>query len=375
MAFLPGVILSPNCCCRTALAQDISTLAQKLQTAVEDTRSEFNLTGVSAALIFNGETFTGVSGYPDVYASRKIEPDTLFPLSSITKTFIATVTLKLAEEGLLDLDETIGSWLTLPEKYSNRINDTVTIRQLLNHTSGFHSYLANPLFYFSVLLFPHKEWAPEETLNFVFRPYHAPAEEWHYSSTNYILLGMIIEKATASSVVAELHNHIFEPLNLNRIFMRGQETVSGEIAFPYLMAGKFPIDLSFLVADPYLNLIWTSGALYSSAEDLALFSNGLFGGTLLNQNSLDQMFTLIPDVTLPLLLKQFSYGLGMMSIDHEKLGTVRFSVGAAPGHFAWMIYLPDANLTCSLIINPFPNPSIDSIWYPIEHFLNIILSD
>ena len=367
-------MLFPNLC-GTARAQNDSTLAKRVQTAVEDTRSEFNLIGVSAALTLENETVSGVSGYPNPGSSRKIEPGTLFHLSSITKTFIATVILQLAEEGLLDLEDTIGTWLSLPEKYSNRIDESITIRQLLNHTSGIHSYSLNPLLYLSIVLFPQKEWDTEEVLNFVSRPYFAPGEGWDYSSTNYILLGMIIEKATTSSVVSALRNRIFKPLNLNRIFMRGQEPITGEIAPPYLMIGEFPIDLSPIASDNYFDLIWTSGALYSSAEDLTRFASGLFGGRLLNQNSLDQMLTFIPDVTLNGLIERFSFGLGLMGYEHDQLGTIWFSIGVTPGHYAFMIYLPDENLTCSLIFNPFPNPSLDTIFPLIEHFLYSIFPD
>ncbi|MBW1765123.1 MAG: beta-lactamase family protein, partial [Deltaproteobacteria bacterium] len=114
--------------CGTAQALDSSTLSRKLQTAVENIRSKFNLVGVSAAIIFDSETFLGTSGYSNIDTLDKIEPETLFPIYSITKTFIATIILQLSEEGLLNLDDTIGSWLDLPEKYSTPINDKITIR-------------------------------------------------------------------------------------------------------------------------------------------------------------------------------------------------------------------------------------------------------
>ena len=122
-------------------------------------------------------------------------------------------------------------------------------------------------------------------------------------------------------------------------------------------------------------MIWTSGALYSSAEDLTRFASALFNGTLLNQNSLDQMLTFVPDVTLNELIESFSYGLGVMGYEHDQLGTVWFSVGATVGHFSWMVYLPEKNLSCSLIFNPFPNPPLDNIIPLIEHFIGIVRSD
>ena len=373
LLFQPFTILSLNFC-GTAQALDSSTLAQKLQTAVENIRSKFNLAGVSAAIIFDSETFLGTSGYSNIDTLDKIEPETLLPVYSATKTFIATIILQLSEEGLLNLDDTIGSWLDLPDKYSVLINDKITIRQLLNHTSGIYDYSMNPLMYLLILLYPNKEWAHEEALDFVCKPYFAPGKGWHYSSTNYILLGMIIEEATNSSVLAELQNRIFEHLNLSQIFMHGEETIAGEIACPYLMVWGHAINMSFLYGYEYSGLVWTAGALYSTAEDMARFASALFGGKLLSQTSLDQMLTFIPDVKIQPNVRSISYGLGIMSIEHETYGTVWFNVGCALGQ-AWLVYLAELNLTCTVLINQLPYQMNDTIWHPVENLLDIVMSD
>jgi D-alanyl-D-alanine carboxypeptidase len=373
LLFQPFAILSLNFC-GTAQALDSSTLAQKLQTAVENIRSKFNLAGVSATIIFDNETFWGTSGYSNIETLDKIEPETLFPIYSVTKTFIATIIFQLSEEGLLNLDDTIGTWLDLPEQYSTHINDKITIRQLLNHTSGIYDYSTNPLMYLSIFLYPNKEWTHEAALDFVCMPYFAPGQGWHYSSTNYILLGMIIEEATNSSVLTELHNRIFERLNLRQIFMHGEETITGEIASPYLMVWGHAINISFLYAYEYSGLVWTAGALYSTAEDMARFTSALFGGKLLSQTSLDQMLTFIPDVKIQPEIRSISSGLGIMSIEHEKFGTVWFNVGAALGQ-AWLVYLAELNLTCTVLINQFPGQMNDALWHPVEHLLEVVLSD
>jgi D-alanyl-D-alanine carboxypeptidase len=373
LLFQPFAILSVNFC-GTAQALDSSTLAQKLQTAVENIRSKFNLAGVSATIIFDNETFLGTSGYSNIETLDKIEPETLFPIYSVTKTFIATIIFQLSEEGLLNLDDTIGTWLDLPEQYSTHINDKITIRQLLNHTSGIYDYSTNPLMYLAIFLYPNKEWPHEEVLDFVCMPYFAPGQGWHYSSTNYILLGMIIEEATNSSVLTELHNRIFELLNLRQIFMHGEETITGEIACPYLMVWGHAINISFLNAYEYSGLVWTAGALYSTAEDMARFTSALFGGKLLSQTSLDQMLTFIPDVKIQPEVRSISSGLGIMSIEHEKFGTVWFNVGCALGQ-AWLVYLAELNLTCTVLINQLPEQMNDTLWHPVEHLLEIVLSD
>jgi len=118
----------------------------------------------------------------------------LFAISSITKNFVAASTFKLIEEGILALDDPISKWLP-PYNY---IDSTITIRQLLNHTSGIYMFFSNQQIWDDLKKDRTKVWRPEEVLNYIKEPYFDPGEEFRYSNTNYLLLAMIIEKVSGS---------------------------------------------------------------------------------------------------------------------------------------------------------------------------------
>jgi D-alanyl-D-alanine carboxypeptidase len=360
----------------SALAQDGSALAQKLQTALDTTREAFNLVGISAALITpDNETHLAVSGFSDTKTSDTIEPEMLFCVYSITKAFMAALSLTLAEEGLISLDDTVSMWLDLPERLSTRINSEITIRQLLNHTSGIDDYATNPRTILSAALYPRKVWTPEELLDLVGMPHFSPGEKWKYSSTNYILVGMIIEEATGSTVTAELRKRIFEPLNLSRTFLRGEETLVGEVAHANLVTRNRAIDLSFFLTDELFTLVSTTGAIFSTAADIAKFANAHFGGKLLNEEYYEQMLTFIPDVKLSVDIRSFSYGLGIMRVEHERFGTVLLHPGGGYGYLAWSIYLPEKELAAAMLLNQLPQRVNDTVWHPIERILDLVISE
>jgi len=273
-------------------AQETSTLSTELQEALDRVREERSIIGVSAAVITPDEgLWLGISGLSSKNPPANIQEGMLFCIGSITKNFIAALVLQLAEEGLLDLDDTVGDWLPdLPEKSSRWIDDTITIRQLLNHTSGIHDFLDNLMWYVVAwFLAPDKIMEPENTLRYVNRPYFAPGEGFHYSNTNYILIGMIIEKSTNSNVAVELRNRFFDPLGLEHTFFDIEEPVSGEIAHGHYLG----IDQTRFKHEARYSSGWTSAAMFSTAEDLALWTQALFGGSVLSEDSLEQMLDFI----------------------------------------------------------------------------------
>jgi len=166
------------------------SLAMKLQNALDkalEIGSEGHQLGISAAIIIpDEEIWIGVAGVS--HPGTPIAPEMLFDIGSSEKNFQAALVLKLKEEGLLSLDDPISKWL--PD-YPN-INHTVTIRQLLNHTSGIYDFIEHPDSTWRrgfSNIDPIKIWTPEEVITtFMSEPYFSPGEGWHYSTTNYLLL-------------------------------------------------------------------------------------------------------------------------------------------------------------------------------------------
>jgi D-alanyl-D-alanine carboxypeptidase len=204
-----------------------TTLAQLLQAVIDNERISQNLMGISAAARVPGEgIWLGVSGVSDPSTSDSIRPDMIFGIGSITKTFIAALTLQLVEEEQLSLDDSLHQWLPAYQY----INSTITIRQLLNHTSGIDDFLnTSDEWFFAMLVDPWKFWTPEEVLtSFLGPPAFTPGTQWGYSNTNYILLGMIINQITQTEISTEMRNRFGEPLGMNSTFLAVEDSLAAD---------------------------------------------------------------------------------------------------------------------------------------------------
>ncbi len=232
---------------------------------LDNERSSRNIKGVSAAVIMPSHgTWTGVSGVS--HDTVEITSDMLFGIASITKNYTAPLILKLAEEGRLTLEDSLHEWLP---SYEN-IDSTITIRQLLNMTSGIYDYINdNSSFNYIIRSDLTRLWTPEEILTLlVGAPNFPPGTAFRYSSTNYILLGMIINEVTGSMISVEFRNRFLDPLDLNRTYLAGEETLIGETAHPWFESNGGTLqDWSFYYDTATFSTWWTAGAMYSTAED------------------------------------------------------------------------------------------------------------
>lgn len=279
-------------------------LAARLQQILDGLVADGFIPGAVLAVSIPGyATWEGASGVVDRGAAQPITPDTRMRIASISKTFTAVVVLQLAEEGRLSLDAPLATWY--PDLVPRA--EQITVRQLLNHTTGLHDYLENGELLGQAYRVPTYRWLPAELAafagqqGFLFAP-GAPGA-WDYSSTNYVILGMIVEAVTGSTLAAEMRARIFTPLGLTSTFFAPDEEVDGVYARGYrLDRDAHDISLSFGYATA--NLVSTVG-------DVQRFSAGLFGGRLLRPESLGQMFTFLNgkgQYGMPAL----EYGLGVM---------------------------------------------------------------
>ena len=332
-----------------AAADSSLTLAEELQQVLDTERGRHNVMGVSAAVIIPGRTpWHGVSGVS--HGTTSITTDMLFGIGSTTKNFMAALILQLAEEGKLSLEDPLSKYLP---SYPN-IDSTITIRQLLNHTSGIYDFIKHPSIWDTIFANVMRLWTPEEILaNFVLQPYFSPGTDWHYSSTNYTLLGMIVEVITGSKVSTELRNRFFDPLGLTGTFFDIEEQITGVIAhrwYDYFGDGT-PDDISFLIRTSEYSAYWTASAIFSTADDLARWSQALFRGNVLSQSSLDQMLTFhSPTPGEPRIT---GYGLGTVRFAPEL-----FAGEEAFGHSGWvfgystvMLYFTEYDVSISILLN------------------------
>ncbi len=168
-----------------------ASLEERLQKALDDGLNKARGKGGSVAVIFpDGSKWVGVSGVS--HGFTKLTTRMRFSAGSIEKIFAAAAILRLAEEGMLAVDDTLDKWLP-PYPY---VDSTITIRQLLHHTSGLFMFWDNQKIWDDPIKYRDKIFTPEEVLTYLKEPYFPPGKGWHYSNTNYLLLAMIIKKAT-----------------------------------------------------------------------------------------------------------------------------------------------------------------------------------
>jgi D-alanyl-D-alanine carboxypeptidase len=248
---------------------------------------------------------------------RRMRPTDRFRIASVTKTFTATVVLQLVGEGKLSLDDTVEHWLPglVPD------GEGITVRQLLNMSSGLYDYLVDE----DTTVRDRIEsgdveyrWAPRELVAIAtaHEPKFAPGAGYSYCNTCYVLLGLIVEEATGSSIGAELRRRIFTPLRLRATTFDTEPRIAGRHAHGYLLLGEPPlIDVSVL--SPSWG--WAAGAIVSTADDLARFYRALLDGRVLRPDLLQAMRTTSVGVS-----STDRYGLG--------LAQVRMPCGTAWGH-------------------------------------------
>ncbi|MEV1085898.1 serine hydrolase domain-containing protein [Streptomyces sp. NPDC050211] len=275
----------------------------------------FGVTGVQARVTGpGGRTVTASSGVSDIETNRPVAPGSSFRIGSNNKTFVATVVLQLVGEGKLGLDSTVERWLPGVVQGNGNRGDKITVRQLLQHTSGIsdESYPG----YDSAEEYYAKRYeirTPEEIVALAMRhkPVFEPGRGWSYSNTGYAVLGMVVQKVTGRPWYEEVNDRIIHPLHLNHTIWPG---TSPSLPHPHLRGyQRFPsggplVDVTEVIdAD-------ASGGLISTTADLDRFFRALLAGKLLRPEQQKQMRQTVPvDEETNHILPGARYGLGLLS--------------------------------------------------------------
>jgi D-alanyl-D-alanine carboxypeptidase len=308
-------------------------LSNVLQKALEEIARIQKADSISVSLyISNRCHWEGATGITRPKPSVPVESDMIFSFGSITKTFVAAIILQLVEENRLKLDDPLGKWLA---KHPN-IDTNITIRQLLNHGSGLYDYLNDgESFGLDMEADPNRMWLPEELLEYLGPPPDQLVNVPGYSNTNYILLGMIIEATTGSSLEQELQNRIIGPLHLNSTYLPKKNFIPERWA-----------DSRSLSSSLYSGA-WASGAIASTPGDIAKWSHALYSGNFLQTTSMESM----------LMAEDRRSGQGWISMG---LGVMKLSAGAqlAWGHTGWInssysktFYIPKYQLSVAYVFS------------------------
>ncbi|MGW0502919.1 serine hydrolase domain-containing protein [Micromonospora sp. NPDC003241] len=301
--------------------------------------------GALAAVRDGRHDWQGAAGQAFVTTPRPMQPQMRHRIGSVTKTFVATTVLQLVDDGRLGLDDPIGQ--RLPDAVPGELGTQVTVRMLLNHTSGIGNY-TNAMIdsYAAINRMQVTTYAPAElvAMGLAMPPTNAPGERFSYSNTNYVLAGMLIEAVTGNSTAAEVQRRILRPLKLTGTSFPGTDpTIRGPHGGAYF--APFGVrDMS------EFNMSWggAAGEMISTTADLNTFFRALLRGDLLRPATLDQMLTQVPMV--PELPAAGGYGLGIYSLP-TPCGEFWGHDGAVIGHLTYSLHSRDAARQVSSGIN------------------------
>jgi D-alanyl-D-alanine carboxypeptidase len=322
-------------------AQPFNTL---LATMLQDTLNTYvsqipNIKGMSASVYVPGQgIWNGATGIS--YAGNPVTTDMRMGIASNSKLFVSVIMLKLAENNIIRLTDSIKRWLP---NYTH-VNPNITIRQLLNHSSGISDPLFGPPWMDTINANPTRVFTPVEVLGWLGPPLFPAGTSWSYSNVNYIIAGMIAKSATGFSISRLIRDSILTPLNMDSTFYDVDEPASGTIAHRWWNTKDYH-DTSRVGLNTAAGC---SGPLFSTAAEMVQWYPALFNRQIINQASLNQLTAFIGTDN-----PAYQYGLG---ISREKTQNYVYwgHGGSTWGYKSKMMYDSCLDVSVFGIANSFP---------------------
>ncbi|MFD3695347.1 serine hydrolase domain-containing protein [Streptomyces sp. NPDC058646] len=322
-------------------AADLEALAQALRNT-----TDAGAPGAMVRLTGPGGVVTRTTGVRDRTTNAAMDTKARFRIGSVSKTFSSVVLLQLVAEKKIDLDTSVNHYLPglLPD-------DRITVRHLLNHRSGLADY-TNAMFAQTVPGFEavrNKVFSYEElvALSLAEPRTTEPGAAYKYSNTNFVVVGMLIEKATGNKVAKEYDRRIIKRLGLrNTSYVHPSTAVKGLHARGYLHPDEAGAPL---VDSTEQTVSWaqSAGAVISSPADLNTFMSALLGGRLLSAPMLDAMITMTPtDAT-----NTRFYGLGLRRYDLSCGTSVYGHTGTVQGFYTYAFATRDGRRSLAAMAN------------------------
>jgi CubicO group peptidase (beta-lactamase class C family) len=332
-----AVIIIVLSCCAITEAQTLPAEFGGRVDALAHKMLSRPVAGISVAIARDGQVvFTRGYGMANLDHSVAVAPDTVFHIASISKNILTAVVLQLVDEGKLKLDDDITKYV--PEAPTH--GHTVTVRQLLNHTSGIYSFTSLPEAEANERLDLNHE---QVLALFKDKPFDfEPGTAWRYDNSGFYLAGMIVERVTKQEYGAYVREHLFSPLG-----MKSAQMCDARMVVPHLASG-YDRDKGALVNAAFMSwkLPFAAGAICATATDIVKWQAALDAGRVLSPSSLKLMRTptRLADGTL------IDYGLGTRLGDlegHRVLG----HTGGGGGFAAALESFPDDDLTVVVLVN------------------------
>ncbi|MFE6283444.1 serine hydrolase domain-containing protein [Streptomyces sp. NPDC057877] len=336
----------------TAAPADHHATREAVRAAVKD-----GVPGVTLTARDTHGRWSTTAGVADLRTGQPRTPADRYRVGSVTKTFVATVVLQLEAEGRLSLDDPVDRWL--PGVVHGNGNDgrAITLRQLLNHTSGLFDYTNDPDFlraHFTADGFRenrHRAHTPSDLVAVAMRhePEFTPGGGWTYSNTNYLLAGMVIEAVTGRPYGDEVHARIIRPLHLTATSVPGTRVdVPRPSARAYSKLAETTTGPTYDVTRFHPSIAGAAGEMISDSADLNRFYAALLRGKLLPPAQLKAMKATVPVGTAT---PNVAYGLGIMDRELSCGVHVWGHPGGIYGSLSDAVTTPDGRHTLAVNFN------------------------
>lgn len=302
------------------------------------------IVGTSVMVKDSDGIWLGAGGSADLASEIPMNVGHQFLIASISKVFTATVVFSLIDEGILSFEDPISKWLD--QSVVDQVDNAkeAQIKHLLGHTSGIRDYYTVA---FEMARFnrEYNEWTPEEILAYTYglKANFEVGERYNYSNANYVLLGMVIEKAMGKKLKAAYQEKIFNPLNLQNAFfdVGSVSTPSYLVKGYYTLYGNGYVESEFLYKD---ELGTGDGGVAINAQDLGVFMDALMHGELVSEESLNQMQDWFD------IQGGGKNGYGLEYFEHD-VGISYGHTGGVDGFSAFVDYFPEQDVTIAVLLN------------------------
>ncbi len=355
-----SIFLLTSACQQSEEVDEFAQLKESFQAKLDQICVEAGFPGATAAFILaDGQTAGFATGLADKDANIPMTPETLMSSGSVGKTYVAAVAISLAHEGKLSLDDKIATWFGEEDWFARIPNGPdITLRMLLSHSSGLKDHVYDKRFHHALQELisspdsdPDFRFPPREIVEYILdqEPLFAAGEGYAYTDTGYILIGMIIEKASGSEYYKELQKRILVPLNLSRTSPANRRDFEG-LAMGHLDA-KNPFGLpertlqgGMLLFNPINE--WTGGGLINNPQELGRWAKLLYEEKALDKPYLEELLT----SGFRGESAERTYGLGV-AISETDFGPAYGHGGWYPGYRTSMVYYAKHKIAVAMQIN------------------------
>jgi D-alanyl-D-alanine carboxypeptidase len=338
VSLLLALAVTAGACGGTSVSEEVAR--DKKIDAGMATITANGVPGVAIVVRDGGSTSRIALGVGDVTTNTPLKVDDRFRIGSLAKSYVAVVVLQMHEEGKLSLEDRIEKWV--PGLVPNGAD--ITVRQLLNHTSGIANYEEHPDYmapYFAGDLGHETTPAQLVAMGNSLGPWFAPGTSNAYSNTNYTVAGLIIEKVSGTPLGAQFEERIFDPLNLESTYLPTSPGLTGPHAHGYFVVDQPPA-MDVTMFSPSIG--WAGGGIVSTSDDVTRFYRALLDGDLLSPEMLAAMKTTVTEASGK------KYGLGLAAKELP-CGTVWGHQGNFPGYFVESFSSVDAHKQVTVAYN------------------------